>query len=300
MAQTPLNQMPFSYRTQSPDTSPDVEQILIQRWREMLPTEKAKLVRNATKRCWQLSLIGIWNQHSYLLTMKQVRQEFIRRRFGVEWIQVLCNEDYWGKFEDIVGIETVMEDAVWLALKLAEILEGLDIPYLVGGSVASSLLGEPRATLDLDLVVDLHSSQIELLIAAMTGEFYLSIDAVTDAVERKASFNAIHLETTEKADFFVLGDDAFSQSKLRRRQIYRLPGQFGQSIYIYSAEDIILQKLRWYRMGFSQSDRQWRDVLGVLKVQAEHLDFEYLRLWGQRLGLDDELSKAFRESGLQE
>jgi hypothetical protein len=178
-------------------------------------------------------------------------------------------------------------------------LDNLGIPYLVGGSVASSLLGEPRATLDLDLVVDIQPKQIASLIVAIGNEFYISVEAVTDAVERKASFNAVHLESIEKVDFFVLGSDAFSQSKLHRRQLYTLPGT-AQSIYIYSAEDIILQKLRWYRMGFSQSDRQWRDVLGVLKVQAERLDFEYLSQWGQTLGLQDLLDQSFRESGLKD
>ena len=171
-----------------------------------------------------------------------------------------------------------MEDAIWLALKLAGILEVLDIPYLVGGSVASSLLGEPRATLDLDLVVDVQVHQVQALVAAMTGEFYISQDTVQEAVERKTSFNVIHFETTEKADLFVIGDDGFSQSKMRRRQEYALPGQPQKSIYIYSAEDIILQKLRWYRIGFSQSDRQWRDVLGVVLTSSALDDHNLLDL----------------------
>jgi hypothetical protein len=136
-------------------------------------------------------------------------------------------------------------------------------------------------------------------VSALANEFYISLDTVIDAVERKSSFNAIHLQTTEKADFFVLGNDEFSQSKLSRRQVYTLSVEEGSSIYIYSVEDIILQKLRWYQMGLGISDRQWRDALGVLKVQAEGLDFAYLRKWGQRLGLNDLLERALIESGLE-
>ncbi len=297
MTQTSLKQLPPGYRTQSSDTHPDAEQIIFQRLRQMSPGEKAQMVRNATKQCWRLSLIGIWNQYPQA-NPHQVRREFIRRRFGVQWVDKLCSEDDWGKFGSISGIETAMEDAIWLALKLAGILEVLDIPYLVGGSVASSLLGEPRATLDLDLVVDVQVHQVQALVAAMTGEFYISQDTVQEAVERKTS-NVIHLETTEKADLFVIGDDGFSQSKMRRRQEYALPGQPQKSIYIYSAEDIILQKLRWYRIGFSESDRQWRDVLGVLKVQDARLKLDYLQQWGQTLGLTDLLDRALCESGLQ-
>jgi len=299
MSQFQVRQLPLGYQTQSSDTSPDVEQILVHRWRLLHQSDKAAIVRKATKQCWLLSLIGIYNQYPNA-SISQVRQEIIRRRLGKEWLTVLCAQDYWRKLKSIAEIETVMEDAIWLALKLADILDRLGIPYLVGGSVASSLLGEPRATLDLDLVIDIQSSQIESLIAVLNAEFYISMDAVYDAVQRKTSFKIVHLESLEKADFFVLDNDVFSQANLQRRQLYTLPGKSGQSIYIYSSEDIILQKLRWYRLGFSQSDRQWRDILGVLKVKAERLDFIYLREWGQTLELSDLLDRALLESGLQE
>ncbi|BAZ10245.1 hypothetical protein NIES4071_20600 [Calothrix sp. NIES-4071] len=298
MLQTSSAKIPVGYITQASDTSFEIERILVERWQQMLPHQKTKLIKKSTVGCWKLCLIGILHDLPGATT-QAIRREFIRRKLGDNWIEVLCNQDNWENLVGIEAIETIMEDALWLAVKLGRILEELGIPYLVGGSVASSLLGEPRATLDLDLVVDVQASQIELLVDTLTGEFYISIDAVRDAVERKALFNAIHLETTEKADFFILGNDEFSREKLRRRQLYTLSHQGNSSIYIYSAEDIILQKLRWYRMGMGISDRQWRDTLGVLKVQASKLDFEYLQQWGSNLGLDDLLERALLQAGLE-
>jgi hypothetical protein len=297
MQQTSTVKIPVGYITQASDTSFEIERILIERWQQMLPHEKAKLVKKSTLGCWKLCLIGILHDLPGATT-QAIRHEFIRRKLGDNWIEVLCNQGNWD-LTGVEAIEAIMEDAIWLAVKLGRILEELGIPYLVGGSVASSLLGEPRATLDLDLVVDVQTSQIESLVDTLFKEFYISIDAVRDAVERQASFNAIHLETTEKADFFILGNDGFSREKLRRRQLYTLSDQGDSSIYIYSAEDIILQKLRWYRMGMGTSDRQWRDTLGVLKVQASRLDFEYLRHWGNNLELDDLLERALLQAGLE-
>lgn len=297
MLQASPSKIPVGYTTQASDTSFEIERILVERWQQMLPHKKAKLIRKSTLGCWKLCLIGILHDLPGATT-QAIRREFIRRKLGDNWIEVLCNQDNWD-LTGVEGIEAIMEDAIWLAVKLGRILEELGIPYLVGGSVASSLLGEPRATLDLDLVVDVQASQIESLVDTLTGEFYISIDAVRDAVERKASFNAIHLETTEKADFFILGNDEFSREKLRRRQLYTLSVEGDSSIYIYSAEDIILQKLRWYRMGMGVSDRQWRDLLGVLKVQALRLDFEYLQHWGSYLELGDLLERALLQAGLE-
>ncbi|MBW4598831.1 MAG: hypothetical protein KME29_04260 [Calothrix sp. FI2-JRJ7] len=298
MLQTSLGKIPAGYTTQASDTSFEIERILVERWQQMLPHEKAKLIKKSTLGCWKLCLIGILHDLPGAAT-QPIRREFIKRKLGANWINVLCNQDYWANLTGVEGIEAIMEDAIWLAVKLGRILEELNIPYLIGGSVASSLLGEPRATLDLDLVIDVSASQIESLVDTLTTEFYISIDAVREAVARKASFNAIHLETTEKADFFILGNDEFSREKLRRRQLYTLSVKGDSSIYIYSAEDIILQKLRWYRMGMGVSDRQWRDMLGVLKVQALRLDFEYLQHWGSYLGLSDLVERAFVQAGLE-
>lgn len=188
-------------------------------------------------------------------------------------------------------------ESVHLALRVAEILESLGVLYLVGGSVASSILGEPRATLDVDFVADLQLAQVQPLVAAMVGEFFIDEMMVREAVARKSSFNVIHLDTLQKADIFVLPDQPLFQIEMQRRQQLVITQEPERSAWFASAEDIIFQKL-WYQMDSGISDCQWRDVLGVLKVQAEQLDYSYLHQWADSQGLINLLTQAMSEAGI--
>jgi hypothetical protein len=184
-----------------------------------------------------------------------------------------------------------------LALDMAQRLEKLGITYLVGGSVASSLLGEPRATLDLDLVVDLRLSQVPDFLSTVKPRFYVSAEAVLEAIRNESSFNLIDLETTEKIDIFILKNQPYCQQEMSRRQHLLISANPEQFLYFPTAEDVIIQKLVWYRLGASQSDRQWRDVLGVLKVQFGKLDLSYLHYWALELELSDLLARSLIEAG---
>lgn len=184
-----------------------------------------------------------------------------------------------------------------LLIRVASLLEQLDIPYLVGGSMASSILGEPRATVDIDVAVRLPRDRVDALVDALGSDFYVDRAAALDAVRRRASFNAIHQETVLKVDFFVLGDTSFDREQLSRRRPLPISDSGGQHVFVSSAEDLVLRKLEWYQAGGGVSDRQWRDVLGVLKVQAGRLDVDYLRRWAGELGLGELLDRALRAAG---
>jgi hypothetical protein len=119
-----------------------------------------------------------------------------------------------------------------------------------------------------------------------------------NAVERRSSFNAIHQPTVLKVDFFVLGDAPFDRAQLERRRLSPALEESGRRVFVSSPEDLILRKLDWYRQGGGVSDRQWRDVLGVLKVQGERLDLAHLRHWAAVLEIADLLERALSESGL--
>lgn len=185
-----------------------------------------------------------------------------------------------------------------LALQVATLLDELGIPYVLGGSVASSLVGEPRATMDVDLAVELGSTQAEQLVAALGAGWYVSRDAVLDAVRRRSSANLIHLRTMQKVDLFVLGDGLLDQRQLaRRRRVVVGAGQ-GETLWVGSPEDQILRKLWWYRLGGERSERQWRDVVAMLTVQGGRLDEADLTSAATELALTDLLERARRDADL--
>jgi hypothetical protein len=194
----------------------------------------------------------------------------------------------------------MLTDASLVVSKVVEVFESLGIAYLVGGSIASSIHGQPRSTRDADLVAELKAEHVKPLVAALEAEFYLDDQAIHRAIATRRSFNLIHFDSLFKADVFVLAADDWSQEQLRRRIPERLePEVEAPVVYISSAEDIILQKLRWYQKGGGVSEQQWKDVQGVLRVQAGKLDYNYLRQWAAKLGLTELLAQALSDSGIE-
>ena len=179
------------------------------------------------------------------------------------------------------------------------ILEALDIPYLVGGSVASVALSEPRSTNDVDIVVDLREENVVDFLIALEDDFYAEEEMIRDAISLKSSFNLILLRTMIKVDVFVCEANAWTESEFSRKHQLDL-GITGEPVlaWLPSAEDVILQKLAWYRLGGEVSERQWRDVQGVLKVQAENLDYDYLEKWAIFRNVSDLLLRAVHEASL--
>lgn len=182
--------------------------------------------------------------------------------------------------------------ALALALEVARILESLGIDYVIGGSVASSLVGEPRATVDLDVAVAMTADHIPPLLEVLADAYYVSETAARDAVRRRASFNVIHLETMQKVDLFVLGDALLDRLQIARRQRVVLDDDGRECLWVGSVEDQILRKLWWFRLGGEVSERQWRDVIAMLRVQGPAVDVGSLRETAREAALEDLLDRA--------
>ena len=178
-------------------------------------------------------------------------------------------------------------------------MEELGIPYHIGGSVASSLYGLPRLTIDADLVADIRMKHVRPLVEQLETDYYIDEDMIRDAIRRQSSFNVIHQDTILKVDIFIPKSRLFDQEELRKiRQEVLSEGT--RPFNIASPEGTILNKLEWYRMGGEVSDRQWNDILGVLKVQGTNLDMAYLRHWAADLKVTDLLERAFVDAGLKD
>jgi hypothetical protein len=179
---------------------------------------------------------------------------------------------------------------------LAE-FDRLGIAYYIGGSVASSLYGQPRSTLDIDLCADVTESVVGDLISKWEHDFYVSESAMRDAIQRGSCFNVIHFGTSLKVDVFVCGNDPFNTSVLKRRQSRTVKFADGDlTIWFASPEDLILHKLAWYRKGGETSERQWRDVAGVLTQQKDRLETTYIADWADRLKVGDLWNRVLGES----
>ncbi len=163
----------------------------------------------------------------------------------------------------------MIPEQIAVALTVVEALEALGVPYVIGGSFASAVHGVMRATMDADLVADLHLEQAAPLAEMLGSAFYADVEMMNEAIRRQGAFNLIHYDTAFKIDVFVARSRAFDRAQLARRQLYQLSLDPERRAYVASAEDVVLSKLEWYRAGGEISDRQWRDVMGVLHVQGE-------------------------------
>jgi hypothetical protein len=187
-------------------------------------------------------------------------------------------------------------DSIRVTLLVTAALEKMDVHYAVGGSLSSSLHGVMRSTMDVDIVADLRYEHIQPFVNALSAVFYADDEMIRDAIEHRSSFNLIHYETAFKVDVFIPKKRAFDKMQLERRMASIITTDPEHSIYVTSPEDVILAKLEWYRMGNEISERQWRDVLGVLKMKPGEIDRAYLRHWAIELKVGDLLECSLTEA----
>jgi hypothetical protein len=186
---------------------------------------------------------------------------------------------------------TAPDDVVSIARRVGNAIEEVGGAYFVGGSIASSLQGEPRSTNDIDIVLKLAEDRIDDWVAALGADFEVDTDKLREALSNGTSCTAFYLPTVTKIDLFVLGSDRYDQSEFTRRRHVQVQST-GGTLVVKSPEDTVLRKLLWYRQGGCVSDRQWRDVVEVLHVSGPEMDDWYLSSWAERLEVTEMLARA--------
>jgi len=190
----------------------------------------------------------------------------------------------------------MQNEPIEVTLKVTGVLEALGIPYIIGGSLASTLYGMLRTTQDSDIITEMRLEHVQPFVAALENEFFMDVEMITDAIRHHSSFNIIHRESMFKVDVFNPDPRPFQRSQLTRAQRQTFEFETTLSANFASPEDTILSKLEWYRLGGEVSERQWRDILGVLKVRQGELDLDYLQKWAAELQVTDLLTRALKET----
>ncbi len=268
------------------DTSPEAERVLIDIYRRMPFARKWKIIGDTFRTARVLHAVGV-RLRNPAATDREIQDEWLAKRLG-DWPRkpqgdpaMFLSGDELRVFQDVVAKFTA-----------------LGVPYVLGGSLAASIHGYDRHTHDADINVEPFPGQEARLVAALGDAYYASQPAIEEAVRRRSSFNLIHNETGFKIDVFVRKDDPFEQSAMARRVTATLPDPAEPPVVLQTPEDLILFKLRWYRLGNEVSEKQWTDILNVYKVQLPRLDQGYLDHWAAHLGVADLLARARQESAV--
>jgi hypothetical protein len=179
-------------------------------------------------------------------------------------------------------------DALAAVLRVGAALDALGVTYAVGGSFASSVQGVFRTTNDVDVVAALADEHVDRFVTLLGADFYVDADMIRDAIRHRSEFNVIFQPIIFKIDVFVPRLDVITRRELSRAQVF----DFGdRTLRVISAEDVIVQKLYWYRLGDHVAQRQWEDALGVVKTRRGALDLAYLRETAEALGVLDLLER---------
>jgi hypothetical protein len=289
--QLSIDAAPLGYCAQSIDTSITADLVRFHLYRQRTTVER-------------LILGAKYRQSARKLSLECLRQSFpeltaeaFAQKIANAWLQEKCPlaiASPWRIDYIPPNLMSWSQDPTAIASLLAQILNSAHIPYYITGGVAAIAHGEPRATIDLDVVISIDLADLPTLAANFEANgFYVAGLADVMAGSLRC-LNITHLETIENVDLMISGREEYDLIKFERRQLYTLSG--SEAVAIASPEDVIISKLVWRRE--SQSDKQWRDILGILKVQREKLDFGYLREWVERFGLDKDWQRAKVEAGI--
>jgi hypothetical protein len=277
------------YRCQSADTNPFLEKYYYTLQHSVSLIYKSAIVTGLCRSHREMSLLAlqIRDRDNHDLPPHRLYQQWLCQN-NLNYLFISPNFDL---------TQFMSFDLISLGLEVTEILQQLRINYYISGSVASSLLGEPRTTYDIDLVIDSNSEQASQLFDAFSPRFYLDPLTVAEALERHSSFNMIDNQTLGKIDIFILDSSPFHQSAFHRRASQLIREHPQRYLCLPTPEDLILQKLLWRKDAFG-SEKQWRDILGICKLQNDRLDLNYLHEWGTTLNLSVDLHRLLQESGL--
>jgi hypothetical protein len=267
------------------DTSPEAQRVLSAAYRAMDSGRKLRLIEQQLRLARSLHEAGVRHRNPDA-TRSEIRDS---------WNAITPWPDLWKSIKRDVRTDQELEPLSVLRQVVA-VFEKFGLAYAIRGSWASSFHGEPRTTHDADVSVEPFPGKEQSFAASFGSDYYLSIGAIKQANRERFTFNIIHTPSAFKVDVFVMKNEGFDLSMMARRSVGTEAGGSEPALFWVSAEDIVLLKLRWYRLGNEVSDRQWSDVLGVLRTRSGLLEEAYLNHWAAELRVADLLARAREEA----
>ena len=277
---------PNGYRSQAVDISIEADLLDFYLLRQRSAAERIEMAANLINGARQFSLQCLQQQFPYL------NQQQFAKKIAEAWLQDNYPPNYIPQSDRMAWIQNSAE----LATQLHTVFENENIPYYVTGGVAAIAYGDPRTTRDLDVVIQVPKGSIAQLQAALELAGFYVAGADDVASGRMKTLQITHMESISRADLILADSDAFNQQQFERRRRYAFPG--GTDVYLASPEDVVISKLRWGLR--SESEKQRRDVLAILKVLQDKLDYEYVYRWANEFDLSDVVQTLAVEAGVKE
>jgi hypothetical protein len=267
------------------DTAPEIERLMAECYRRMPPERKFALLEDANRTARLLHAAG-FRARNPGASGAQV---------WADWLRMTLGQELASRVLEVVPVSQLSTESVRTTREVMGALGRLGIGCVLGGSFASTVHGYPRSTQDADVMAEPFPGREEEFVAALGPVYYANPDTIRAAVRDRGGFNVIHTTTGFKVDVFIEKQRPFDRSVLDRRRPHAFTPDPADVLDVVSPEDSVLLKLEWYRLGGEISDRQWGDVLGVMKTQAGRLDDTYLDKWAADIGVKDLLDRARAE-----
>ena len=280
-------------RTQSIDTTPEVERLQVARIRSFSPARKFASVRS-----WTHTLTSA-NLHAMRSGTPKPNERDIAVRFVTREYGIALAADFQAVVEQRPAWTIQEPDLLAAMIPVIEAFECLGIQYYLSGSIACSVYGLPRGAQDIDVVADIQTKHVSSLIAHLQAAYTMNAQALRDAIAQRSAFSLLHLSSLVKVDVMLSRGTPFDSLVSQRAQQLSLIEGY-QPIWMASPEDVVLMRLEWYRDCGENADDQWNDILGVVKVQAPTLDLAYLRHVAHTLNDSGLLEQALIDAGIRE
>ena len=280
-------------RTQSIDTTPEIERLQIARIRSFSPARKFASVRS-----WTHTLTSA-NLHAMRSGTTEPNERDIAARFVTREYGRGLSTDFQAAMEQRPEWTMQEHDLQAAMIPVIEALQRLGLCYYLSGSIACSIYGLPRGAQDIDVVADMQTKHVSPLVKHLREAYVVNEQACYHAIAQQSTFSLLHLSSLVKVDVILKHDTSFDSLVSQRVQQLSLIEGY-QHLWIASPEDVVLMRLKWYRDGEAPADDQWNDILGVLKVQAPTLNLNYLRHVAQTLNVSGLLEQALIDAGICE